>query len=99
MKIFFERSGGFAGLSLRTKIDTNELPPQEADPLKEMVYRSKFFELPHELSSEQGADRFTYRLTVEDAGNTHTVEMKGAAVPDEIQPLLQELTTLARTRR
>jgi hypothetical protein len=99
MKILFERSGGFAGIGVHTAVDTDELPPQEADPLKEMVYGANFFELPRELPANQGTDRFNYRVTVEDGDREHTVQLNGGAVPDDLQPLLQHLTRLARTKK
>lgn len=99
MQIYFERIGGFAGIRFQTSVNTEELPPQQADPLRDMVYSSSFFELPEQtLITEMGApDRFTYRLTVTDGERTHTVEMNGANVPDNLQPLLQELTAIARS--
>jgi hypothetical protein len=100
MQIYFERSGGFAGIRFQTSVNTEELPAQQADPLRDMVYRSSFFELPEQtLSAEQmSPDRFTYRLTVTDGDRTHTVEMNGAEIPEDLQPLLHELTAIARSR-
>ncbi len=99
MQIYFERSGGFAGIRFQTSVNTEELPPQQADPLRDMVYNASFFDLPQQLEqvSPRGADRFTYRLTVTDGERTHTIELGDANVPEKLQPLLQQLTAIART--
>lgn len=100
MRIYFERSGGFAGIRYRTTVDTADLPPQEASPLEEMIYEVNFFDLPERINnSEQARDMFYYRLTVSDGERSKTVEMSGSAVPDDLQPLLHELSQIARTRR
>jgi hypothetical protein len=100
MQIYFERSGGFAGIRFQTRVDTDELPPHEANPLIEMVSNANFFELPQSLTnSGHSSDRFQYRLTITDGDRSHTVEINGAAVPGDLQPLLQQLTTLARGQK
>lgn len=100
MKIYFERSGGFAGRNVSTVVDTNQIPPEQALSILEKVDNSDFFCLPHELSGGMegmsGADHLSYKVTVEVAGVQHTVETSDEAAPQELQPLLDELTYLAR---
>ena len=100
MKIYFERSGGFAGRSVSTVVDTNQIPPEQALSILEKVDSSDFFCLPHELSggmeSMSGADHLSYKVTVEVAGVQHTVETSDESAPQALQPLLDELTYLAR---
>ena len=38
-RIEFERSGGFAGISLKTSVDSRELPPDEAREFDELLDR------------------------------------------------------------
>lgn len=101
MQIYFERSGGFAGIRFQTSVNTEELPPQQAEPLCDMIHDASFFDLPEQglVTNNAGRDRFIYRLTVTDGDRTHTVEMNGSNVPEKLQPLLQELTAIARTHR
>ena len=100
MRIHFERTGGFAGMRVTATIDTESLSPEEASELQEMVNAASFFDLPEVIEAPNGgADRFQYRLTVEDAGRSHTVRVGEAASPDELRPLLRRLTTLARSSR
>lgn len=101
MKIYFERSGGFMGRTVSTVVDTNELPPEEALKLLEILEDTDFFTLPEEPSSplEQtsgAADQLCYKVTVEVAGVQHTVETSDIEAPPQLQPLFQELSQLAR---
>ena len=99
MKIQFERSGGVAGMRMATTVNTDALPAAEAQMLREMVDKAKFFDLPAVLATaKQGVDRFQYRLTVETGGRRHTVETGEAAAPKTLQPLLQRLGEMARQR-
>ena len=101
MRIHFERSGGITGMRVTTTVDTDLLPEDEAQELRDMLDAANFFELPERLASPApGADRFQYRLTVEnDDQEPHTVHMGDASAPPEMQPLLRKLTLLARGQR
>lgn len=101
MKIYFERSGGFMGRTVSTVVDTNELPPEEALKLLEILDYTDFFALPEDPVStlEQtpgAADQLCYKVTVEVAGVRHTVETSDIEAPPQLQPLFQELSQLAR---
>jgi hypothetical protein len=48
MKIHFERSGGFAGITTAITVDSNSIPSDEQDRLENMIDTAKFFELPSE---------------------------------------------------
>ncbi len=97
MRIEFKRSGGFMGLSLSTTVDTDSLAVQEADDLKRLVEAAGFFTLPATLKSTKGADQFTYRLTIESGDQRHTVEVSDSVAPESLRPLLQRLTSMARS--
>ena len=93
MRILFERSGGFSGRRIQGSLDSSMLPDSEARRLTQLVEQSGFFELPAILESTQpGADRFSYRVTVESEQGRHTVEASEAAVPGSMRPLLDYLT-------
>lgn len=100
IRIHFERSGGFAGMGMAATIDSDSLSPQEERDLRSMVEAAGFFQLPGMIAAPTtGADRFVYRLAVEVDGQEHTVEMSEAAVPSQLRPLLEWLTTAARKAR
>lgn len=100
MKIYFERTGGFMGRSVSTVVDTDQLPPEESLSLLEKLDKADFFCLPTTVESGvkglPGADRLCYKVTVEAAGVRHTVEASEEDAPEELCPLLDELTRLAR---
>lgn len=104
MKIYFERTGGFMGRDVSTVVDTNQLSPEAALSLLQKVDKADFFCLPE--TSDAGlegmsgaADRYCYKVTVEVAGFQRTVETSEEAAPEELQPLLGELTQLARSEQ
>ncbi len=100
MRIYFERTGGVAGMRLTATVNTDTLPPEEARDLRKMVDDARFFELPAKIATPaRGADQFHYRLTVEVDARRHTVEMGEAAAPVTLRPLLRQLTAVARSAR
>lgn len=100
MRIRFERSGGFTGIRLDKTVESETLDTEQAIALQHEIDASGFFDLPEKIISPGGgADRFQYRITVESGGRRHTVEVGEAAMPEQLWPLVQHLTTLARTSR
>ena len=100
MKIHFERSGGFTGIPVVAEIESQALAAEEAQHLQELVRTADFFDLPAQppASPAPGADQFQYKITVEDAGQCHTVETTDSAATSDLRPLLNHLTLLARRR-
>lgn len=100
MHIHFKRSGGFAGMRLSCSLDTEELPPGQAEELDKLIGEAEFFELPEELVPEQPRpDRFEYQVRVKADEKEHEVTVNDAAAPESLRPLLNYLTTLAIVRR
>jgi hypothetical protein len=92
MKILFERTGGFAGRKLQGTLDSSDLPPTQVHQLKDLLKKSRFFELPAELDlPSPGADQFNYKVTVENENGRHTVEASDGAIPGKMRPLLDFL--------
>ena len=99
MRVSLERSGGFAGISQTYSISSDELPPEEAQKVANLVEQAGFFELPPVVrSAEPGADRFQYKITVESGHGSHTVQLDEAAVPPRLKPLLTWMKNSARAR-
>ncbi|MGV0023363.1 protealysin inhibitor emfourin [Phormidesmis priestleyi] len=91
MKIFFERSGGFAGLIMTTSIDTETLSSTEANQVCQMVEAADFFNLPATIASPSQPDRFHYQITVEEGDRQHTIQFGESAMPDRLPPLVDWL--------
>ena len=97
VRIDFQRSGGFAGLTFGTSVDTASLPPEEARQIEDMVQQADFFALPQTVSGPPvGADRFQYDITVTRGDTSHSVSVGESAVPPTLRPLLDRLTDMAR---
>lgn len=100
MRIFFERTGGFAGMRLKASLEAESLPPQQARRFHKLLEESHFFELPLRLEAPVSRpDRFHYRLTIEDDNCVHTVQASEDAIPPEMRPLLDWLTATARQQK
>jgi len=97
VRIYFKRTGGFAGIRLETMIDSDTLPPEEAAKLLDMVESADFFSLPPKITvREIGADQFQYKVTIESKERQHSVEMQEAAIPPTLRPLVTRLTASAK---
>ena len=100
MRISFERSGGFAGISMKTAVDEKDLALDEAQKLRQLVEEADFFNLPGKIVSRSPQpDRFQYELKLEEKGRQHTVTVSEEAVPPKLKPLVKWLTEAARQKR
>ena len=98
MQIYFERSGGFMGLHLKTAVESADLTVEEVEEWEQILATAGFFELPSRLESESGPDRLIYSLTVVTTEREHTVQFSDEDAPEEIRPLLQQLELKARQK-
>lgn len=96
--ILFERSGGFMGRTVSLNIDMDDLPEDEADTLRELLDEADFFDLPDDLRRAPAPDEFTYSITVALEERQHSVRVSDTSMPDDLRPLLQELTKLLRRK-
>ena len=100
MKVAFSRSGGVAGIRLTATLDTEMLPPDEADHLRQLIAAASFFDQPSSRQSPiRRADRFQYQVTVEEGDRIKKVELDESSVPETLQSLLDYLTDSARSGR
>jgi hypothetical protein len=100
MLIDFERSGGFAGMTIKTTVDTDTLPSDEAKELGQLVSAANFFTLPRSINGGgSGADEFHYKLTVQVDELKRTVEATDSTMPDSLRPLVDRLMSMARAAR
>lgn len=99
MRITFEQTGGFAGMTITKVFDTSTLPEKETKRLRQLVEAAAFFNLPASLTSDTPhPDSFEYLITVEEDGNQHTVEVSESAAPANLTPLLEWLRMQASRR-
>lgn len=76
MKIVVERSGGFAGLIRRGEQSFTELSAEQKAALQGLLEKEASLAAP-----QPGADRFTYRIELQDANGTRTL-----TVPEDLMP-------------
>jgi hypothetical protein len=101
MRIYYEQSGGIAGIDIKTVVDTDSLPSDEVNRIQDLVDKANFFSL-NSVSSppEIGADYFHYKITVETEDNknrqkkTHTLELYDP-LSAQLKPLIKYLRTKA----
>ncbi|MBD2777956.1 protealysin inhibitor emfourin [Iningainema tapete] len=92
MRISFERTGGFAGISRSKTVDTSTMPESEAKQLPQLLEAANFYNLPANITAPPNQpDRFQYTLTVEDQGEEHSVTVSEAAMPGTLRPLIEWL--------
>lgn len=93
MKIFFEKSGGLAGISSNTMVDTHSLSPDEAHKIQGMIDNAKeFFDSNTSSSSlppKRAADYFKYKVRVEtEEGKEYSIDIYQLNTPTELKPLI-----------
>jgi hypothetical protein len=97
LQISFERSGGFAGIMMKTTIDEKDLAPDEAQKLRQLVEGVDFFNLSKTIMPRSPRpDRFQYELSLEESGRQHTVTMSEETMPPKLKPLVQWLMEKSR---
>ena len=97
MRIHFERSGGFAGITQTAEVDTDQLPTAAADNMSALVDKADFFNLPKQpKTSSKGADQFQYKLRVETASKSHEIQFGDGHVPPKLKPLIDQMLEESR---
>ena len=97
LRIEFQRSGGFAGLTMGTKVDTAELPPEEArvfDRLVESLEKSGVGDSP----PRGQPDRFQYVLTITRGKESRRFQLAEQDLTPEARELVNLLVERARRR-
>ena len=98
-KILYDRTGGFMGRKISMTIDLENLPDEQAEMLAGLLDDADFFKLPADLTKAAMPDSFTYQITVSSEKGEHSVRVGDATAPDDLRPLLDELSRQARMQR
>lgn len=97
--IWFERSGGFAGMSVSVEIKSDTLSPDEAKELSKLINRCNFFEFKQDSISTGMPDQYLYRITIEKEGEKKELEFNETAIPQEFRPLIDYLMKKTSRRK
>ena len=87
------------GRRVSVTIDLDDLPEEQVEFLDEALDEADFFELPADLTKPAVPDAFTYNITVCSDERQHSVCCSDATAPDDLRPLLEELSKQARMQR
>jgi hypothetical protein len=94
MKIYFEQSGGLAGIDNSISINSDSLDPQEASELQRLVDNANFFDLSSDPTAAplHGADYLEYKITIETNDNKkHSIKTTDLTVSPNVAPLIRYL--------
>lgn len=83
MRLRIERRGGFAGLPAVGERDGSEMNAAERRALERLL------QSPPSSSPSPGADRFHYKITVEDESGTKELEVPDHAMPEALAGIPQ----------
>lgn len=96
-KITFERSGGFAGVTLATELDPDALPEEEAARARKLIEEAKLFEQPRRVKSRSPMpDRYEYKIVIRDKGRQRTIVAGDESTPASLKPLIDFLLEKAQ---
>jgi hypothetical protein len=91
-KIMFERSGGFAGITLSHRLDTDALTDHESEHARKLIEAANLFALPKLLKSRDAMpDRFEYKITVQEKSKRKTIVVGDRSAPANLKPLIDYL--------
>ena len=97
--VWFERSGGFAGMTIKTEIDSKSTDPVEADSIRHLVNQSNFFEVQITDTLPAGLpDQFNYKIKVESGNKSREIELTDSTIPVDFHPLIRYLVQKARSK-
>ncbi len=102
MLIEFECSGGYGGLRLSYRGDTNGLAPEEAEKLLDLIEASNAFDLsPKQISQKSRPipDDFSCRLTLSRAEKKKTLSFNELGAPENLRRLSVHLRKLAMKKQ
>jgi hypothetical protein len=93
-RIEFERSGGFAGISLHASVDSAQLEPEKATELEALLTSIENTVVPE--SAPGGPPRFQYDLKITRGDRQTVVTFRDGSLTDDQRKLVDLLMELAR---
>ena len=97
MEITFQRSGGFAGITMGGDVDTAKLPPAEARELERLVEKLEASGAG-EAAPPGKPDRFQYEVTVRRGKQERCYRLAEQELTADARELVKRLTERARKR-
>jgi hypothetical protein len=102
VEIVFKMEGGFAalpGLSRPTTVNTDDLPPDEAARVVQLVADACFFDLPPSPKTyPKAADVRAYSIAIADGARRHKVKLVDPVTDPQLVALIDCLKRYAKAR-
>jgi hypothetical protein len=98
MRIEYQCSGGYGGLRLSYRGDTNGFAPEEAKKLLDLIEASGVFDVTQKQLSKKSQnipDDFSCQLTILKAGQKKTLSFNELSAPSNLRRLSVHLRKLA----
>ena len=86
------------GLKSNLTVDLDDMPLDQAETLSRLVDEAHFFTLTENPPTQSTPDGFQYAITIEAETNKRTLHTSDTSAPEELRPLLQELSQMARSQ-
>jgi hypothetical protein len=84
-----ERTGGFAGMSKRSEINTDNLPPSLETTVKKMMTSTKIPPLVLKSTPIGAADHYIYKISIKDGANENILEFNQYNIQDDFKSLIK----------
>ena len=83
-----QRSGGLAGFTVRSEVDSAQLAPADRAHLERLLGAADLSSTP---PPTRGADRFQYTVSVDTGDKTHKVQLSEDQMPESLRTLVDWL--------
>lgn len=97
MIVRHERSGGFAGITVKADVDSETLSAKQANELKGLVEKAFPSDQPLKKKATM-PDQFNYEFIVEDEGKSKTYQVNDQTITDELRALSKWLIATAQQK-
>ena len=97
MIVRHERSGGFAGITVKAEVDSATLSAKQAGELKELVEMAFPSDQPKKKKATM-PDQFNYEFVVEDGDKPKTYQVNDQTLTDEMRALSKWLIAAAQKK-
>jgi predicted solute-binding protein len=96
MQVSFSRTGGFAPMPIGCRLNTQELPADQAQQLELLVKQSGVTSMK-DARVANARDVHIYSIEVIDSEVNHKVTFDQLSLPQAVRPLLEFLNTHAKS--
>lgn len=97
MIISFSRTGGFVPINLRCRVDTGDLPPEEAKRLEMLLENSGVMETTGR--TVRGNDMHYFTVEIDRDGQVHRARFDQVSIPAAAKPFFDYLLAKCHTQQ